>query len=67
MVEAIGLDMAVVRLIRDCDGIYGSAFDARVDHMGIRQLLISLRSPWQNGFAERLVGQPLLDWLRTNA
>src|SRR5450432_4175149 len=54
MVEAVGLDPSVVRLIRDGDGIYGAVFDVRVEHMGIRQLRIAPRSPWQNGYAERL-------------
>jgi len=56
MVEAVGLDPSVVRLIRDRDGIYGAVFDVRVEHMGICQLRIAPRSPWQNGFAERFVG-----------
>jgi hypothetical protein len=30
--------------IRDRDGIYGSAFDARVEHLGIRQLVIAPQS-----------------------
>jgi putative transposase len=56
IVEAVGLDATVVRLIRDRDGIYGIVFDTRVEHMGIRQFLIAPRSPWQNGYAERFVG-----------
>jgi transposase InsO family protein len=56
IVEATGLDTVIVRLIRDRDGIYGSVFDARVEHLGIQQLVIAPRSLWQNGFAERLVG-----------
>ena len=44
------------RLIRDRDGVFGAVFDARVDHLGLRQLRIAPRSPWQNGFAERCVG-----------
>src|SRR5258708_13182052 len=31
-------------------------FDARVHNLGVRQLRIASRSPWQNGFAERWVG-----------
>ena len=37
-----------------------------MDHLGIRQLKISARSPWQNGCAERFVGtlrRELLDHL----
>jgi len=56
IVEAVGLDATIGRLIRDRDGVYGAAFSARVEHMGIRQLLTAPRSPWQNGFAERFVG-----------
>jgi transposase InsO family protein len=56
IVEAVGPDVDVVRLIRDRDGIYGHAFDERVAGLGIKQWLIAPRSPWQNGYAERLVG-----------
>ena len=35
MVEAIGFDTDIGRLIRDRDGIYGCAFNSRVDHLGI--------------------------------
>jgi putative transposase len=56
IVEALGTDPVPSRLIRDRDGIYGAEFDARVDHLGIEQLRIAPRSPWQNGFAERWVG-----------
>jgi putative transposase len=35
VVEAVGLDTTVVRLIRDRDGIYGAAFNARVNRLGI--------------------------------
>lgn len=56
IVEAVDPDTNVIRLIRDRDGIYGAAFDARVDNLGIQQLRIAPRSPWQNGYAERFVG-----------
>jgi putative transposase len=45
VVEAAGPDMEAVRLIRDRDGIYGAAFDARVRNMGIEQLVTGPRSP----------------------
>jgi transposase InsO family protein len=66
IVEAIGSDFVPTRLVRDRDGIYGAVFNARVDHLGIRQLKIAPRSPWQNGYAERFVGtlrRELLDHL----
>src|SRR5258707_3705326 len=56
IVDAVGLDAAVVRVIRDRDSIYGGVFSTRVEHMGIQQLRTAPRSPWQNGFAERFVG-----------
>jgi transposase InsO family protein len=43
-------------VVRDRDGIYGHGFTARVDGLGIRQVLISARSPWQNCYAERAIG-----------
>jgi transposase InsO family protein len=56
IVEAVGPDAHVVRLIHDRDAIYGAAFDARVRNLGIEQLRTSPKSPWQNGYAERWVG-----------
>jgi len=56
IVEALGPDISVRRLIRDRDGIFGSVFDARIGNLGVHQMLIAPRSPWQNGFAERWVG-----------
>jgi transposase InsO family protein len=56
MVEAVGVDATLSRVIRDRDGIYGKVFDAWVQHMGIEQFRIAPRSPWQNGYAERFVG-----------
>jgi hypothetical protein len=38
------------------DGIYGHVFTARVDGLDIRQVPKSARSPWQNCYAERLIG-----------
>ena len=43
-------------LIRDRDAIYGSAVMHRLRAMGIRDKPISAGSPWQNCFAERLIG-----------
>lgn len=56
IVEAVGPEPNLVRLIRDRDGIYGVAFDTRVKNLRIQQLRIAPRSPWQNGYAERFVG-----------
>ena len=56
LVEALGYDVTPARLLRDRDRIYGTAFNARVEHIGIEQQKTAPRSPWQNGFAERWVG-----------
>jgi transposase InsO family protein len=56
IVEAFGEDGAFKLLIRDRDGIFGAAFNRRVNNLGVRQLRTAPRSPWQNGYAERLVG-----------
>jgi transposase InsO family protein len=43
-------------IVRDRDGAYGTAFIRRVRTMGIRDRPTLARSPWQNGYAERLIG-----------
>jgi transposase InsO family protein len=43
-------------LIRDRDCVYGAAVTRRLRAMGIRDKPIASGSPWQNGFAERLIG-----------
>ena len=43
-------------LIRDRDACYGNLFVRRVRSLGIRDRPTSPRSPWQNGYAERLIG-----------
>jgi putative transposase len=43
-------------LVRDRDGIYGHDLVARVDGLGVKQVPISARSPWQNCYAERIIG-----------
>ena len=56
IVEAFPFDEEPRLLIRDRDGIYGSVFRSRVENMGIEEVLIAPRSPWQNPFAERVIG-----------
>jgi transposase InsO family protein len=43
-------------MIRDRDKAYGTAVTRRLRTMGIRDKPIAPGSPWQNGFAERLIG-----------
>jgi transposase InsO family protein len=54
--EAFPWDEAPHYLIRDRDRIYGSVVTRRLRAMGIRDKPIAPASPWQNGFAERLIG-----------
>jgi transposase InsO family protein len=54
--EAFPWNEAPGYLIRDRDGIYGAAVRRRLRAMGIRDKPIAPGSPWQNGYAERLIG-----------
>jgi transposase InsO family protein len=56
IVEAFPYDTAPRYLLRDRDRIYGPYFANRVRGMGIEEVLIAPRSPWQNPFIERLIG-----------
>jgi putative transposase len=54
--EAFPYDAAPRYMIRDRDSIYGDVFRGRVKAMGIEEVLIAPRSPWQNPFVERAIG-----------
>jgi transposase InsO family protein len=54
--EAFPWNEAPRYLIRDRDAIYGAAITRRLRAMGIRDKPIAPGSPWQNCFAERLIG-----------
>ena len=56
IVEAFPEDSARRYLLRDRDNIYGCEFRRRVKSMGIAEVLTAPRSPWQNPFAERVIG-----------
>jgi hypothetical protein len=43
-------------LLRDRDGIYGLEFVQRATALGLKEKLITARSPWQNPFVERMIG-----------
>src|SRR5260221_7846221 len=53
--EAFPWNEAPRYLIRDRDRVYGAAAMRRLRAMGIRDKPIAPGSPWQNGFAERLI------------
>ncbi|MCA6113237.1 transposase, partial [Bradyrhizobium cenepequi] len=54
--EAFPWDKAPHYLIRDRDRIYGGVVARRLRAMGIRDKPTAPAAPWQNGFAERLIG-----------
>jgi transposase InsO family protein len=56
LTEAFPWNDAPRYLIRDRDCIYGAVVTRRLRAMGIRDKPIAPASPWQNGFAERLIG-----------
>src|SRR5207245_2890817 len=56
IVDAFPDDSAPSYLLRDRDSIYGHAFRERVKGMGSSEVLTAPLSPWQNPFAERLIG-----------
>src|SRR3954452_19015055 len=53
--EACGWDAAPTYLGRDRDRVYGEAYTRRLRAMGIRDRPTAPRSPWQNGYSERLI------------
>jgi len=55
MVEALSEDTHKY-LIRDRDRIYGAEFRRRVAGLGLHEVPIAPRSPWQNAYAERFIG-----------
>jgi transposase InsO family protein len=54
--SACGWEPVPDYLVRDRDRVYGEAFTRRIRAMGIRDRPTAPRSPWQNGYAERLIG-----------
>jgi putative transposase len=55
MIDAFPWDNTPRFLLRDRDRIYGTSFRRRVRNMGIEEVLIAPRSPWQNPYVERLI------------
>jgi putative transposase len=66
IVEAFPEDTAPRYLLRDRDQIYGEEFRHRVAGMQIEEVITSPRSPFQNPYAERVIGsirRECLDYL----
>ncbi len=47
---------ASVASLRDRDSVYGDKFRRQILAMGMEEVVISARSPWQNACAERVIG-----------
>ena len=56
LVEAFPFDSAPRYLIRDGDGIYGDRARRRIDSLGIDDVAMAPASPWQNAYAEGVIG-----------
>src|SRR5438876_3697861 len=61
--EACGWENRPRYILRDRDSIYGAVFLRRLRAMGIRDRPTEARSPWQNGYCERLIGSIRRDCL----
>jgi len=54
--EAFPYDSAPKYLFRDRNRIYGDCFVQRVNKVGIKEVKIAPKSPWQNPYCERVIG-----------
>jgi putative transposase len=63
VVDAFPWDTAPRYLLRDRNRMYGEHFRQQVGHMGIADVLIAPRSPWQNPHVERVIGSIRRDLL----
>jgi hypothetical protein len=72
LTQACGWEQIPRYLVRDRDGAYGEIFMRRVRSISIRDRPTSSRSPWQNAYAERLIGSIagnalIISWCLANA
>ena len=56
LVEAFPWEPPPRYLLRDRDALYGNHFRKRVRSLGMKERPIAPRSPWQNPYAERVIG-----------
>ncbi len=55
-IHAFSEETAPRFLVRDRDKIYGERYRRAVEVLGIEDVVTAARSPWQNPYAERLIG-----------
>ena len=63
LTEAFPFDTAPRYLLRDRDAIYGEKVQQRIRSLGIEEVVTAPRSPWQNSYAERIIGSIRRDCL----
>jgi transposase InsO family protein len=63
LTEALPWDEAPSYLIRDKDRVYREVILGRIRAIGIRDKPAAPAAPWQNGFAERLIGSIRREYL----
>ena len=56
LIEACGPEDSPRYLIRDRDQVYGERFSRPARRLDIRETVTAPRSPWQNAYAERVIG-----------
>jgi len=56
IVQAFPFDTAPRFLIRDRDAIYGDKVVDALRSIGVEQVVTARKSPWQNGYVERVIG-----------
>jgi len=56
LTQAFPFDSAPGYLIRDRDGVYGYRVTETITALGTEQIVTAPRSPWQNGYCERVIG-----------
>ena len=56
LLEAIGEGKTPGYVLRDRDQRYGRKFSRQASALGVEEVLTALRSPWQNAYAERVMG-----------
>ena len=56
VVQTFPWESAPRYLLRDRDGTYGAVFRNRVKNLGVKEVIIARRSPWQSPYGERVIG-----------
>jgi len=63
VVQAFPEETAPRFLLRDRDKVYEERFQKVIEKLGVEEVLTAARSPWQNPYAERLIGSLRRDCL----